>query len=488
MSNNSHVYTEAICKIDSRNCPTLERNTYQIKTVSKLNPRLGVMMVGWGGNNGSTLTASLLAYKKGISWSNKNGKHTVKFFGSLSQYGSVHIGFDENQLPHSKLFREIGDFYEPSDIVVGGWDICNANIYQACKNAQVIDHDLLEQLKPELKNMVPLPSFASGDFISSNQSSRTNNVMSENTISSAITRIIHDISWFKFTNKLDNVIVIWTASTERMTDGKWLDMDMLTDSIESNDPKVSPSMVFAIASALSTCTFINCSPQNTICPALIELASNNGTFMIGSDISSGQTRLKSVLVDYLASSGVKPLSIVSYNHLGNNDGKNLDETPQFKSKEITKRNVIDDVVLDNPEIFNGVKPDHCVVIKYIPAVGDSKRAMDEYYSELMLDGRHTLVIHNTCEDSLLAVPVMLDLALFAEFFSRVSIRKNDNILCEFDPTLSLLSYFFKSPNVSPNEPCINSFFKKRYALESFFRILADLPPLDHLHLGLCIKK
>jgi myo-inositol-1-phosphate synthase len=124
------------------------------------------------------------------------------------------------------------------------------------------------------------------------------------------------------------------------------------------------------------------------------------------------------------SAGIKPTSIVSYNHLGNNDGQNLSSFPQFRSKEISKSNVVDDMVESNKILYKNSKdyPDHCVVIKYVPNVGDSKRAMDEYVSEIFLNGLNTIVIHNTCEDSLLAAPIMIDLILLTELFERILVR------------------------------------------------------------------
>ena len=148
---------------------------------------------------------------------------------------------------------------------------------------------------------------------------------------------------------------------------------------------------------------------------------------------------------------------------------------------MTKKNVRDDIIEENPELFKDSKPDHCVVIKYIPSVGDSKRAMDEYYNKLFLDGRQTFAIHNTCEDSLLAVPLILDIILFAEFFSRVKIKIDDEDEKPFSSCLSLLSFFFKAPIVN-DEPLINAFFKQKYGLENFIRLCAGLPPLDFMNL------
>merc|ERR1712050_737680 len=183
-------------------------------------------------------------------------------------------------------------------------------------------------------------------------------------------------------------------------------------------------MGMCVASILEGCAYINGSPQNTFVPGVIELAEQNGVFIGGDDFKSGQTKMKSVLVDFLVSAGIKPVSIVSYNHLGNNDGYNLSAPSQFRSKEISKSNVVDDMVASNNVLFDQAEnPDHCVVIKYIPYVGDSKRAMDEYTSEIFMGGTNTIVMHNTCEDSLLAAPLILDLVLLAEVTGRISLRK-----------------------------------------------------------------
>merc|ERR1711920_1092032 len=186
---------------------------------------------------------------------------------------------------------------------------------------------------------------------------------------------------FKKMHDLDKVVVLWTANTERFCDvleGVHDTGDNLMKAIEEGHEEISQSIVFAVASILEGCTYINGSPQNTLVPGIIELATKHGVFVAGDDFKSGQTKMKSVLVDFLVSAGIKPESIVSYNHLGNNDGKNLSAPKQFRSKEISKSNVVDDVVHSNKILYaENEKPDHCVVIKYVPAVKDSKRAMDE---------------------------------------------------------------------------------------------------------------
>merc|ERR1719174_720513 len=231
-------------------------------------------------------------------------------------------------------------------------------------------------------------------------------------------QIRRDIKDFKAKNALDSVVVLWTANTERYSEvvaGMNDTKENLQRSIEAGESEISPSTLFAWACITDGVPFVNGSPQNTFVPGVIDYAVSKKSFIGGDDFKSGQTKMKSVLVDFLVGAGIKPVSIVSYNHLGNNDGKNLTAPACFRSKEISKSNVVDDMVGSNSILYDkGEHPDHVVVIKHVPFVGDSKRAMDEYTSQIFLNGQNTIVMHNTCEDSLLAAPLILDLFVLTE--------------------------------------------------------------------------
>lgn len=245
----------------------------------------------------------------------------------------------------------------------------------------------------------------------------------------------------------------WTANTERYADlitGVNDTAENLLKSIEQGHDEVSPSTIFAVASILEGVPFINGSPQNTFVPGAIELAEKHGAFIGGDDFKSGQTKMKSALVDFLINAGIKLTSIASYNHLGNNDGMNLSSHRQFRSKEISKSNVVDDMVEANTVLYKeGEHPDHTVVIKYMPAVGDNKRALDEYYAEIFMGGHQTISLFNVCEDSLLASPLIIDLVLIAEMMTRITWRAEggDGALAKeykgFHSVLSILSYMLK---------------------------------------------
>ncbi|CAL8274574.1 unnamed protein product [Merluccius merluccius] len=298
-----------------------------------------------------------------------------------------------------------------------------------------------------------------------------------------VEQIRADIRDFLQSSGVDKVIVLWTANTERFCDvtaGVNDTAENLLATIQRGG-EVSPSTLFAVASIQEGCAYINGSPQNTFVPGAVELAVQKGVFVGGDDFKSGQTKIKSVLVDFLVSAGIKPASIVSYNHLGNNDGMNLSAPQQFRSKEISKSNVVDDMVRSNPVLYRpGEKPDHCVVIKYVPYVGDSKRAMDEYTSEIMMGGANTLAIHNTCEDSLLASPIILDLVLMTELCQRVAVRpQGEEDFQSFHSVLALLSFFCKAPLMPPGAPLVNAFFRQRAAIENIMSLPGSPPPEPH---------
>ncbi|KAE8693261.1 Inositol-3-phosphate synthase [Hibiscus syriacus] len=409
---------------------------YEFKTDIHV-PKLGVMLVGWGGNNGSTLTGGVIANKEGISWATKDKVQQANYFGSLTQASTIRVGSyngEEIFAPFKSL-----PMVKPEDIVFGGWDISDMNLADAMARAK---------------------------------GERANNVI-KGTKKEQVQHIINDIREFKEKNKVDKVVVLWSANTERYSNvivGLNDTMENLLASLEKNESEISPSTLYAIACVLENVPFINGSPQTPLF--------QRNCLIGGDDFKSGQTKMKSVLVDFLVGAGIKPTSIVSYNHLGNNDGMNLSAPQTFRSKEISKSNVVDDMVSSNGILYEpGEHPDHVVVIKYVPYVGDSKRAMDEYTSEIFMGGKNTIALHNTCEDSLLAAPIILDLVLLAELSTRIQLKaEGEGKFHSFHPVATILSYLTKAPLVPPGTPVVNALSKQRAMLENILRACIGLAP------------
>jgi myo-inositol-1-phosphate synthase len=423
-----------------------------------------------------------------MTWNTKEGEKKANYWGSVMMASTVKLGNDSRGNAVYTPLQNMLPMVDPSEVVWGGWDINSMNLGDAMKRSKVLDYGLQQQLYPHMVQIKPLPSVYFPDFIAANQSDRADNVLT-GTKQEQMEQIQTDIRNFKKEKGLDKVILLWTANTERFAaveEGVNDTADNLLASIQRDEAEVSASTIFAVASILEGCTFINGSPQNTFVPGVVELARTNKCFIAGDDFKSGQTKMKSVLVDFLVSAGIKPVSIVSYNHLGNNDGKNLSAPSQFRSKEISKSNVVDDMVASNRILFEEDEhPDHTVVIKYVPYVADSKRAMDEYTSEIFMGGTNTIVMHNTCEDSLLATPLIYDLVILGELCDRIRIKKDDgddNEWEAFHPVLSLLSYMLKAPLVPNGAPVINALFTQRQAIINVMRACLGLAPDNHMTL------
>ncbi|ODQ52726.1 Myo-inositol-1-phosphate synthase [Saitoella complicata NRRL Y-17804] len=464
------------------------KSAFTFKTSTEV-PKTGLMIVGWGGNNGSTLTATIAANKNNVTWSTRRGLQKSNYYGSVTQSSTVKLGIDAKGRDVYAPFGRVLPMVHPNDLVLGGWDINDANIGDAMERSKVLDYDLQQKVKEELKAYKPLPSIYYPDFIAANQGERANNLKQGMDKWQHVLEIQKDIREFKEKNGLDKVFVMWSANTERYAEiipGVNDTADNLLKSIKESHSEVAPSTVFAVACILMGVVFINGAPQNTFVPGALELAEREKVFIGGDDFKSGQTKIKSVLAQFLVDAGIKPLSIVSYNHLGNNDGYNLSAPQQFRSKEISKSSVVDDVIASNQILFNkevGDKVDHCIVIKYVPAVGDNKVAMDEYHSELMMGGRNNIAIHTVCEDSILAAPLIIDLVVVAELFGRVQFKREGSDEWEgFHSVLSVLSYWLKAPIHRRGEEPINGLNKQRMALENLFRAFLGMGPNNEMRL------
>ncbi|KAJ5502816.1 Myo-inositol-1-phosphate synthase [Penicillium fimorum] len=444
--------TEITRTADNKLVATPKATNYNFKVNRKVG-KVGMMLVGWGGNNGSTVTAGILANRRKLSWETRDGKQASNYYGSIVMSSTVKLGTDAKTGEEINIpFHDLLPMAHPNDLAIGGWDISSLNLAESMDRAQVLEPTLKNQVRKEMAEMKPLPSIYYPDFIAANQEDRADNVIKGDKACWAhVEQIQKDIREFKAQNGLDKVIIMWTANTERYADiipGVNDTADNLINSIKAGHLEVAPSTVFAVAAILEDTPFINGSPQNTFVPGALQLAEQRRAFIGGDDFKSGQTKMKSALVDFLINAGIKLTSIASYNHLGNNDGKNLSSQKQFRSKEISKSNVVDDMVAANHILYEKDEhPDHTVVIKYMPAVGDNKRALDEYYAEIFMGGHQTISLFNICEDSLLASPLIIDLIVLAEMMTRISWQcdgEGDDYK-GFHSVLSILSYMLKAP-------------------------------------------
>ncbi|KAF2150136.1 inositol-3-phosphate synthase [Myriangium duriaei CBS 260.36] len=469
-------------KPDGKLVATPKETAYDFKVDRRVG-KVGVMLVGLGGNNGSTITAGIIANRRKLTWETREGEQAANYYGSVVMSSTMKLGTDENGDEVNIPVHDVLPMVHPNDLVIGGWDISGMNLADAMDRAMVLQPTLKQLVRKEMAQITPLRSIYYPTFIAANQEDRADNILDGGKACKAhLEQLRADIRNFKEQHKLDKVIVQWTANTERYAQiipGINDTADNLLKAIENGHEEVAPSTVFAVASILENVPFINGSPQNTFVPGAIELAEKHQAFIGGDDFKSGQTKMKSALVDFLINAGIKLTSIASYNHLGNNDGKNLSSHEQFRSKEISKANVVDDMVAANTVLYKpGEHPDHTVVIKYMPNTRDDKKAIDEYVADIFMGGRQTISMYNVCEDSLLASPLIIDLVVIAELMTRIQWRQHgkEDEFKGFHSVLSILSYMLKAPLTPPGTPVVNALAKQRNAMINIMRACLGLDP------------
>jgi myo-inositol-1-phosphate synthase len=256
----SHELTTV--KLDSSSNTYLaesQNHLYSFKTDLRV-PKLGLMLVGWGGNNGSTLTASIIANRKGLSWETRRGVQKANYFGSLFLSSTTKIGVDEQGEDVNVPLNKLLPMANPNDLTLGGWDISSLNLAEAMDRAQVLEPDLKRQVYEEMKNLKPLKSIYYKDFIALNQENRADNLIEASSKKDQLETIRNDIKTFKSSNKLDKVIVLWTANTERFSnliDGVNDTSENVLKAIDQDHSEISASTMFAVASILENCSFIN---------------------------------------------------------------------------------------------------------------------------------------------------------------------------------------------------------------------------------------
>ena len=473
-------YSERYTLIGEDGKPTNKEVEHELKTVTKV-PKLGFMIVGLGGENGTTVTAGILANQKKLKWLSKRGEAQAGYYGSFTQCVTTKVGLKAKKLETGDFkiedvhmaIKDLLPMVNPNDLVIGGWDINNANMYEACLKAHVLEPDMIRQLEPELKAMTPLTAAFCVPYVAPAQLERANNIK-KGTNKELVAQLREDISNFKKKNKLDKILVLWTSNTEKYYDNTIESIPELEKLIETN-ASLPASVLYVVAALKEKAIFINGSSQNTLHTAVLKLAEKEGVPVGGSDVKTGQTKYKTAMADFLIGSGLRCASVVSYNHVGTSDAKNLADPMTFKSKEISRGMVLDDSIKSNPVLYppGEDKIDHIVVIKYCPFVGDSKRAIDEYTSEIFLQGHNTIMTYNVCETSLLAAPLLIDVCILAELMTRISIDSKP-----MGPALSYLSYFFKAPSTNHSEYILNSFTRQMKALTSLLKACAGYAPDD----------
>jgi myo-inositol-1-phosphate synthase len=409
----------------------------------------------------TTLFAGVEAVKKGIA----------EPVGSYTQMGKIRLGKrTENRW---SLVKDLVPLAGLNDIVFGGWDLFPDNAYEAASHAKVLEKDLLEQLKEPLSKIVPMPAVFDRDFVKRLDGP---NVKKAATKWDLAQMLREDIKNFMKQNGCDRAVMVWCASTEVYTPATEVHASVKTfeEGLKNNDPAISPSQIYTYAALMERVPYANGSPNVSVeMPCLQELAQEMATPICGSDFKTGQTLLKTVIAPGLRNRQLGVAGWYSTNILGNRDGEVLDDPGSFKSKEVSKTGVLDQILSAEryPELYKDIS--HVVRINYYPPRGDNKEGWDNIDIFGWLGYPMQIKVNFLCRDSILAAPIVLDLALFMDLASRAKMRGIQE----------WLSFYFKAPVVKQGLQPEHDLSVQLLKLENTLRFFTNEELINHLGLS-----
>lgn len=427
--------------------------------IASPNGKLGVLLPGLGAV-ATTFIAGVHAVNKGIS----------KPIGSTSQMGTIRLGKrTENNSPLIKDFIPLADM---KDIVFGGWDLFEDNVYEAAVHAGVLEKTLLDQLKPELEAIKPMKAVFDKNYVKKLDGTY---IKQANTKMELAEALIEDIRNFKANNNCDRLVMVWCGSTEVYIEEGAVHqtIESFEEGLRNNDDNIAPSMIYAYAAIKENVPYANGAPNlSADIPALVELAKQNNVPICGKDFKTGQTLMKTIIAPGMKTRSLGIAGWFSTNILGNRDGEVLDDPDNFKTKEVSKLGVLEEILEPerHPDLYKDLY--HKVRINYYPPRGDNKEGWDNIDIVGWLGYEMQIKVDFLCRDSILAAPLVLDLAIFLDLASRA----NMSGIQEW------LSFYFKSPQAKKGLTPMHDIFKQEMKLKNTLRFLQGEDLITHLGL------
>jgi myo-inositol-1-phosphate synthase len=374
--------------------------------------------------------------------------------GSLTQIGHI---IEEDGSPGPRVSKLI-PMPALDELVFGGWDPIPDNVYEAATRARVLDHHLIDDLEEVLAAVKPMPAVFDHAWVrrldGPNVKRGTKRAMAE--------ALCDDIRGFLQANRCARGVMVWTGSTEVYAEigAAHRSLEAFEAALDRNDPTIAPSMIYAYAAMRTGLAYLNGAPNlSADIPALRELAEREGIPTGGKDFKTGQTLMKTTIAPMLHARLLGLEGWFSTNILGNRDGEVLDDAASFKTKEVSKLGVLDQI-LDpavHPELYADM--DHKVTIHYYPPRGDNKEGWDAIDIRGWLGYGMAIKINFQCRDSILAAPLVLDLALLGDLARRAGEKGEQE----------WLSFFFKSPVTAPGHRSVHDLFQQQSNLHQQLR-------------------
>jgi myo-inositol-1-phosphate synthase len=428
-------------------------------TTKKPTGKLGVLLPGLGAV-ATTFIAGVMAIRKGIA----------RPFGSLTQLGTIRLGKrTDKRVPMIKDFVELADL---NDLVFGGWDIFTDDAYKAALNAGVLQKELLDQVKKDVEPITPWKAVFDQKYV---KKLHGEHVKRADTKYDYAQMLIEDIQKFKKEQNLDRLVTIWCASTEifMKRDPVHQTLESFEKAMKENHPAIAPSMIYAYASIATGVPFANGAPNLTVdIPAMVEFSREKDVPIAGKDFKTGQTLMKTILAPGLKARLIGLNGWFSTNILGNRDGEVLDDPESFKTKEESKLGVLEYILQPDvyPDLYKNLY--HKVRINYYPPRGDNKEGWDNIDIFGWLGYSMQIKIDFLCRDSILAAPIVLDLALFLDLAQR----------CGMKGIQEWLSFYFKSPMCAPELYPEHDLFIQLMKLKNTLRYIKGEDLITHLGL------
>ena len=431
-----------------------------MKKPEKIQPaegKLGVLLPGMGAVATTFIAGSMLA-RKGLA----------QPIGSLTQLGHIRLGKrTDNKNP---LINEIVPLAKMNDLVFGGWDLFADDAYAAASNAEVLSKDHLNMIKDELSAVKPMKAVFFPEYVKRLRGEHVKTQANKMELAEA-TR--EDIRNFKRDNNLSRAVAVWCGSTEVHHEAAEVHSTLakFEAGLAKSDAAISPSMIYAYACAKEGVGYANGAPNLTNdIGALRELAREHQVPQSGKDFKTGQTLMKTILAPGLKSRMIGVRGWFSTNILGNRDGEVLDDPDSFKSKEVSKLGVLESIL--QPELYPELYGDlyHKVRIEYYPPRGDQKEGWDNLDITGWLGYPMQIKIDFLCRDSILAAPLVLDLALFMDLAQRSG----------FSGIQEWLSFYYKSPITAPGLYPENDLFIQLMKMKNTLRWMSGHELITHL--------
>ena len=427
------------------------------KNIAEPKGKLGILMPGMG-----AVTTTVIA---GVELIRRNLHQPI---GSLTQMGTIRLGKrTDKESPMIKNFVPLANL---SDIVFGGWDIFDDDMYTAAKTSGVLSMTDLEPIKDFLSEIRPMKAVFDSNYIRNIEGSWVKEGDNKYELGEALRKDIRD---FKEENKLDRIVIVWAASTETFIKSGEVHetLESFEKGMKNNHPDIAPSMLYAWAALKEDVPFANGAPNlTTDIPALYELSKNNNVPISGKDFKTGQTMMKTIIAPGLKARLLGLKGWFSTNILGNRDGEVLDDPDSFKTKEESKLSVLEYIL--QPEKYPELYKDfyHKVRINYYPPRGDDKEGWDNIDIFGWMGYPMQIKIDFLCKDSILAAPIVLDLALFMDLASRA----------EMGGIQEWLSFYFKSPITAPELYPEHDLFIQQAKLKNTLRYMMEAEQITHL--------